>query len=143
MPLTKLNNMETPTKTAKELGLIPKYEPMTPEQTKMLTRVLIGTPVENIEMPFVIRILEKRIEVMQLPIKFTVKGKFAALTLSEGNPGKMMTILIDCLTKYEGQEVDGGMICDIYPIGFYSENSFMDYVDNYIKTRQVKWSQIY
>lgn len=86
---------------------------------------------------------------MELPIEFTAKAKMLALILTGGNPGKMMTVLIDCLTYWDlekGQEkvlVDDSKICDLYPTGFYTEDSVINLVDNYFKTRKVAWSEIY
>jgi len=134
-------------KNAIELGFVPQYCQMTEEQTEMLMKVLftkekdINIPDDNI--PFVLQILDKRIKAAKLPIKFSVKGKFAAMVLSSGNPGRIVTILIDCLTEYEGQTVTDEMICNIYPWGFYNNNSFFEYVEKYLKPRRVKWSQIY
>jgi len=132
--------------TARDLGFHPRFEPMTRDQTGNLMAILMNEAEPQIpdsEMPFAIQILDKRVSVMNLPIKFTLKGKLAMWVLTDGNPGRMMTALIDCLTNHEGQEITAEIICELYPVGFYSENSLMDYVDNYIKTRQVKWSQIY
>ena len=95
------------------------------------------------ELPHVIRILDKRIEVMKLPIKFNLKAKLLLFVLTDSNPGRMMLALIDSLTKYEGKEVTEGEICDIYPEGFYSEESVLEYVEKYCKTRLCKWSEIY
>ena len=89
------------------------------------------------------KILEKRIEVLKLPIEFTNNAKIAIDCFTLGNPGKTVALLIDCLTKYEGQKVSVSMLSDVYPFGFYNEETFEDYVDNYLKTNKAKWSEIY
>jgi hypothetical protein len=136
--------------TAKELGFISTYSPMSEEQTHQFMSILLGEMKEGFEemmsseeAPFPIQILNKRVELMELPISFTAKAKMLALILTEGNPGRIMTVLIDCLTRFEGQEVDDYKLIQVYPEGFYSENSFIDLVDNYFKLRKVKWSEIY
>ena len=80
---------------------------------------------------------------MKLPIKFTLKAKFILWVLTEQNPGKMMVALIDCLTHYEGTEVTDDQVCELYPDGFYTDDSVRNYVDNYCKTKLCKWSEIY
>lgn len=87
-------------------------------------------------------IIEKRIEVLKLPIKFTDYALIAHLAFSD-RPGKSVMLLIDSLTKYEGQTVTSRMLCDLYPMGFYSDDTATDYIDNHLKKRTVKWSEIY
>jgi hypothetical protein len=58
-------------------------------------------------------------------------------------PGSTVALLIDCLNKYEGQTVTCAMLADLYPSGFYDEPTLMKYVDDYLKTRKVKWAEIY
>lgn len=96
-------------------------------------------------LPMIPKIIRKRIEVMQLPINFTISGLIAIDALACGNPGKAIAILIDCLTSFEGNLAVSAddLINKIYPNGFYSDDVFIDYVDNYIKQRKVKWAEIY
>lgn len=135
------------TKSAKELGYNPIYTPMTKEQSENFVRVLMADPqdikIDGKDIPFVLQVLNKRIEVMNLPINFTSQAKLLALILSNGNPGKMMIILIDCLINFEGKEVSGDDICNLYPMGFYNEISTTNYIDNYLKPHKCKWSEIY
>jgi len=136
-----------PDKTAKELGFVPKYEPLSNKNTEYLVTILMGGPMKEIldtEAPFPIQVLRKRISGLNLPIKFTPKAELIALILTEGNPGKMITLLIDCLTEFQGETIDENSLCEnLYPWGFYTYESFVDYIDNYIKPRKVKWSNIY
>ena len=138
--------METMIKeTAKDLGFIPKYVPMTHEQTLMFIGALGGINEEEYKknIPFSIQILDKRIEALKLPITFTIQAKVLAMILTDGNPGKMMTVLIDALTRFENKEIDSHDITRLYAIGFDSDESFQDYVETYIKTKKIKWSEIY
>jgi len=95
----------------------------------------------------VIEIMVKRIEVFKLPIEFTPEGLIASYAMTENNPGRAVTLLIDCLTKHEGKTVNASMLADMYPHGFYSEETLMDYVDNYLRNieirNQIKWAEIY
>jgi len=94
-----------------------------------------------------IEILLKRIEVLKLPITFTPEGLIAAYAMTENNPGRAVTLLIDCLTEHEGGTINASMLADMYPYGFYNEETFTDYVDNYLKNpdtrNQIKWAEIY
>lgn len=138
-------------KTAIELGFKPEYEAMTKEQTELLMHILFSrTHMGNKEVdlpeedkPWPIKMIEKRIEVLKLPIKLETSAKLAMVILTGGNPGKMNAALIDILTKYEGKTVTSDEICELYPMGFYTEESVHDYINNYLKTKKVKWSHIY
>ncbi len=114
--------------------------------------ILMGEPNEGFEeefngskAPFPIQILNKRIEALELKIKFTGKAKLLLLIYTEGNPGKIVTSLIDCLTKFGNKEftIDCDELVQVYPDGFYTEDSFIELVDDYFKTRKVIWSEIY
>lgn len=135
-------------KSAKELGFVGRTIPMTQDQSKLFITACLAKEQDiakslKANNMFVIQVLEKRIKAFELPITFTAKGKLAAMAISDGNPGKMITILIECLTKYEGEEIDDNKLSYLYPMGFYDDNSFINLVDNYFKTRNVKWSEIY
>jgi len=131
----------------KDCEFKPFYEKFIEDQMKSLIEITVNEPKENFEKEidklFPIQIFNKRIEVFNLPIKFTGKAKLLSLVYTEGNPGKMMALLIDCLQKYDGEVIDIDKLVEIYPEGFYTQESFIDYVDNYIKTRKVAWSEIY
>ena len=142
-----MSNNKSMEKTARELGFIPRYKAMTRDQTESLMRVVL-TKEEDINipdnnLPFILQLLNKRVEALKLSINFTNKGKLAAMVLSEGNPGRMVTILIDCLIKYEGKTITDDEICSLYPMGFYDDDSFEIYVEQYLKPKKTKWSNIY
>jgi len=108
-----------------------------------------GIPMEELRAMNIpmIEILMKRVEVLKLPISFTPEGLVAAYAITENNPGRVVTLLIDCLTEHEGKTVNASMLADMYPFGFYSEETFTSYVDDYLKNPevrpQVKWAEIY
>jgi len=133
-------------KTAKELGFKQIMKPMTKEQTNSFITIMLGEPRTNLpeeELPFTLKMLNKRLEVMDLPIKITERAKWLLFILTEQNPGKMNVALIDCLTEYSEGKVDYDEVVDLYPMGFYTDESVIDYVENYIKPRLCRWSQIY
>lgn len=138
--------MEESLLTAKELGFKPNYTPMDREQFEVLINLMFteSLDIPKEERPFGVQILDKRIEGLEFPIKMNDRTKLFILSLSNGNPGKIVTILIDCLTKFEGREATVENICEeLYPMGFYSDQSFTDYVNNYLKPHRCKWSQVY
>jgi hypothetical protein len=96
---------------------------------------------------FAVEVIMKRIEAYGLPISFTPEGLIGAYALSENIPGRVVVLLIDCLTKFEGQTVTASMLADLYPFGFYSEETFTRYVDKYLKDKdmrpRVRWACIY
>ena len=84
---------------------------------------------------------------MNLPISFTPEGLIAAYALTENVVGRAIALLIDCLTKWEGQKITASMLADLYPYGFYSEETFSKYVNDYLKNPElrsnIKWAEIY
>ena len=137
------------TKTAKELGFVPQYKPMTIEEMEQFIRVNMFPSEKlpegmDIHKLFPVQIILKRIEAMELPVSFTEKALLLAVIMTGGNPGAMMTVLIDGLTMFEDQEIDSDMIAmKMYPWGFYTQESIIQYIETYVKTRKVKWSNIY
>ena len=99
---------------------------------------------ENI---FVIEAILKRITVLNLPIEFTPEGLIAAYAFTENVVGRAMLLLIDCLTLFEGKKVNANMLADVYPFGFYNEETSEDYINNYLKNKDIrdniKWAGIY
>jgi hypothetical protein len=131
--------------TPKELGFSPQYKEMDEDQAEMYMSVLLSQTKEipKDDIPFPIQIIDKRIEAMNLPISFTGKAKILALILTDGNPGRMVTVLIDALIEHEGEEVDHEKLSLLYPMGFYSDTSFDIYVNDFLKEGKSKWSEIY
>lgn len=137
------------TQTATQLGFNPRYSEMSREQSELLMSVIFSSmkcdevDIPEEEKPHPIKMIEKRIEVIKLPITLKPSAKLAILILTDGNPGKMNAALIDCLIRFENKEVSVGEICELYPMGFYSDKSALEYIDNYLKTKKTKWSEIY
>lgn len=127
-------------------GLNPTYAPMTDEQSKtFISAVLIEVQKKDIPEVndiFGVQILNKRLEVMKLPIHFTDPAKLASMAMAD-TPGAIVTILIDCLNAFEGKTVTTEDIANLYPVGFYTPESLEKYIDGYLKTRKVKWAELY
>jgi hypothetical protein len=124
----------------------PKYVPMSEIRSKLY---LIGCltdhekkPSPNIDEQFLIQILNKRIEVLKLPISFSDGAKNCILALTD-RPGSVMALLVDCLNNFEGQTVTSKELADLYPMGFYDEETMLRYIDEYLKPRKIKWAEIY
>lgn len=109
------------------------------------------------------KIIDKRIEVLNLPIKLEPKLEVAA-TIWCTNAGRTVAFLIDCLKfiskgngVYAKWLIDHpkGLtpekitltlddVCDhIYPHGTYTEDYFCDYIDNTLKKLKCDWAEIY
>ena len=128
--------------------------PMKPAEAKLFAmavlleqssgRALLADTIDENEKSMAMDVVLKRIKAFDLPIGFTIPGLVALECLAGGNAGSLIVILIDCLNKYEGRmDVSLKDLSDIYPFGFYNDEVFTDYVDNYLKPRKLKWSQIY
>lgn len=136
-------------------GLNPTYETsITPERAHSLLAATMAEAVggeadledkkdlEELEEEFLIKILNKRIEGMKLPISFSPAAKMAILAFCD-RPGSVVILLIDCLNAYEGQRVTVPMLVELYSDGFYDEGTLLRYIDDYMKLRKVKWSYVY
>jgi hypothetical protein len=132
----------------------PKYAPLNENDSRLFVIATLndmadkkGEPqqpdvIQAIENEFLIQILNKRIEVMELPIKFTLGAKMAALALVD-RPGGIVALLVDCLNNFEGETVDVRKLSDLYPMGWYDEDTFIRYVDEHLKPKKVKWAEVY
>jgi hypothetical protein len=121
-------------------------EPLSMNNTRLLLLAVTNEMKgETLELwpSHIINMIDTKIKELELPIKFNHMGMLTLLALSDGNPGRAVSILIDCLTLHEGQEITADMLCEMYPWGHYNEKTFADYVDNYLKPRKVKWSELY
>jgi hypothetical protein len=98
--------------------------------------------LEELNEEFLIQILDRRIEVMKLPISFSPAAKLAILALID-RPGSVVVLLIDCLNAYEKLKVTVPLLVELYPEGFYDEPTLERYVEGYMKPRKVKWSDVY
>lgn len=132
-------------------GLNPTYQPLTETGSKILLSAIIGeegkAPMSEeqrkyLNNMFLVQVLKKRLEVFKLPIEFSDDTILAMLAFVD-RPGTMMVLLIDCLNAYEGKKVTVAMLVDLYPTGFYDEATFGRYIDDFLKTRKVKWSEVY
>ena len=132
-------------------GIELKTQNMTPEKAVFMFDCIAlahqykdFTIVDKIEaeLPWPALAVRKRIEVMKLPISFTSTAlfSFAAFT---GVVGGYITILIDCLNKFEDKIVTLDDLIDLYPNGWYTEESFGYYVDNHLKKKTFKWAEVY
>lgn len=141
---TSINNFKSPT------GIDLQVESMSKDGTEIFIKCVMaeqaGAKIDlhdgSLEVPFLTDILLKRIEGLKLPIAFT---PIAALGINAlvNNPGKAICLLVDALNKYEGETVTMEKLSELYPSGFYTEDSFEKYVDEYLKPRKVKWAEIY
>ncbi len=129
-----------------------KMTPLSDERAKMFVIATftelkndkdgVDPEIPELENHFLIQILNKRIEALKLPIKFSCSAKLAALALAD-RPGAMVALLIDCLNAHEGETITSGHLAELYPAGFYDEDSMCKYIDEYIKPRKIKWAEIY
>lgn len=134
--------------------LKPTFQSMSDDQTKLFfvasmaevtESKITPTQKERIDEQFLIKVIDSRIQHFKLPISFTHSGKLAVLALVD-RPGSAMLLLLDCLNAYEGKEVNAGLLADLYPVGFYDEDTIGRYIDAYAKPKnptKMKWAEIY
>jgi len=101
----------------------------------------ISKITKEINDSYLIQILKKKIEVLELPIKFNDYALVSVLVFCD-RPGAIVLLLIDCLQEYENEEITVVKLVELYPFGFYSEQAMIDRI-NEIKTGKSKWSEIY
>lgn len=64
--------------------------------------------------------------------------------LSGGNPGRAIMMLIDLCGTFKNRSIiTSEEITEKYPNGIYSDDTFMNICDNYVKTEKVLFSEMY
>lgn len=130
-------------------GLKLECEELSREDGSLLLNILSmqyedsGINTDEVAALFTSKVIDGRIKAFNLPIKFTPAGYLLAGLFSRGSPGKVVTILVDALNKFEGKTIGHDEMIDLYPFGFYTEDAFTSYVDDHLKKRAVKWAEIY
>ena len=126
-------------------GLKPTYTPLDLERSKLLLLAVMNEEqLEGKEPPphFFTDVIDRRVEELKLPISFTNGARIAILSLIDRVEAAVV-LLVDCLNAYEGRRVTVRMLADLYPTGFYDEETFIRYIDGYMKPRKTRWSEIY
>ena len=130
-------------------------EPMDKDQSEMFIKLVMAEameqkgdakplpPIAEEDLPFTSKVVAKRIEALSLPISFNTFGYLTIEVFARGNPGRAVTILIDCLTEYEGEEIGTNELSKLYPWGFYTEEALIEKIDYEFKPHEVLWSEIY
>jgi len=135
-----------------------RFKPMTVEQTKLLASILMSNneyaEIAEKDYPFLSQIVKKRIEALNLPVRFTPAALVAVNAFCD-RPGSAVVLLIDTLNKFcteemyqnwlaktpigEGlspREVKVSDLCNVYPYGFYTEEALEDVIDNTMKAHR-------
>lgn len=146
----------------------PKYKPLSEDQMQIFASLTMGEmagsqiEVPENEKPFFVSVIEKRIEGLNLPIRFTENAKYSSMAFCKV-VGDAVIFLVDSLRAkvpkeiYEKWKNDPHSITEedkievnmndiamsVYPTGYYTEDSFADYIDNFLKENKVPWAEIY
>ena len=124
------------------------YQRLSNENAELLIHCLLieqETPdfeVKEEDLHLLGKIIKKRIDVLKLPIKFN-NIALLSVTIFCAVPGHAVVLLIDCLNKYENETVTVGKLCELYPMGFYTDKEVQRYVEEEIKTKLKKFSYVY
>jgi hypothetical protein len=125
------------------------FKPLNDDQADFLFKLLSVKDDESKfkfkgdnEIPFLSDIVRRRINVMKLPIIFTDLALLAVNCFVD-RPGSAVLLLIDALDKYENKVVTVSDLCMLYPDGFYTNEKLIDIIDNELKNKTRKWSEIY
>jgi len=124
-----------------------KFQILNQENSKLLFQLLM-TELQDInykidkELPFLSMIVKKRINAMKLPITFTDLA-LVGVNVFADRAGLAVLLLIDCLNYFEGKTITVRDLTDLYPSGFYTEEEAQKIIDEEIKTKKMKWSNIY
>lgn len=131
------------------------YKPMSPEDTQIFMSIsfMNDESADNIlkEMTSgdnfnAVNIIYKRYqafkEVMNLP-EMTSKAFLSSMYLGIDSPGKAVLFLVDILGRSEGNITENDISMNMYPYGFYDDSSCRLIIDDYIKTKKLKYSEMY
>lgn len=146
----------------------PRFRPLEQDQMEIFAMLTIGEmdgksiEVPEKEKPFFISVIETRISGMNLPIRFTPNALYTSMAFCKV-VGDSVVFLVDCLRAKVPKETylkwkeDSGSITEedivevnvndiamsVYPNGYHTESSFEDYIDNFLKPREIEWAEIY
>ncbi len=104
---------------------------------------------------FLPKIIQKRIDVMKLPVRFTFGALLSILAFTD-RAGAAVILLIDVLQSFVKDEQSSSyvtitteMLVDLYPNGFYDfdRKDFQDWIDTYVKkgggNKRIEWAEVY
>ena len=94
---------------------------------------------------FITKVLKKRIEAFKLEDKINDEVLAMWICFGISSPGAAIIYLIDLLEFYEThhRKADISDISNIYPFGFYDENTLLFIIDNIMKPNRSIFSKIY
>ena len=150
--MSKYNNTK---ELAKAEGIKLDHKPMSTEQSEVFIQLTMMGKEARIEAIDKMRTTQsicnlaiKRIESLNLPIDLDVC--FLIDIFAEGVPGRAVFMIIDLMNYYEDNLKEVNMkadwdvaVTEIYPWGFYSNETIVNIVDNYVKTNKLRNSEIY
>lgn len=136
---------KVPLKDAKPLGTVESTALIAMLMAEMSNDIPPQDIQEAIKEDFYSKVLEKRIEVHDLPIAFNIFAS-ASIPIFCDRIGSVVVLLIDCLEcledKQDKKEISLQDLCMIYPCGFYKEPQLIDRIDQ-IKLCKTKWDFLY
>ena len=140
-------------------GLIKDYVPFKEFQTKLFVmftmedkkkpedRIFINDFInsDDYNNQFLTKVLKKRIEACELSNMINEEVLAMWVCFSISSPGAAIIYLIDLLEFYETykRKAEISDISNIYPFGFYNENTLLFIIDNIMKPNKSIWSKIY
>ena len=125
-----------------------KTQPLSDTKAELLVKCLLmeqekgDIKIDEKDLHLLGRIIQKRIDVLGLPIKFTNIALLSVGCFCEVAGGAVV-LLIDCLNKFPNETITVGKLCEVYPDGFYTESELERYVETDIKTRKINFSDLY
>lgn len=132
-----------------------KAQPLNKDDSILLVQLTISESqnsglaqkvLDSIKDEFLYNVYKKRVEVMKLPLKMTPETLLFLLSVSD-RPGHVTCFIIDCLELQRDLKKETLTLTDIvdnlYPWGFYTEEGFIDRIDNEIKQGKSEFSFVY
>lgn len=102
--------------------------------------------LKGVEDSFLYKIYQKRMEVLKLPLKLSPTALFFLICLCD-RVGHVPVFMIDCLELQRDLHKDNLTLDDVvkglYPWGFYTEEAFINRIDNEIKPGKGEFDSIY
>jgi hypothetical protein len=132
-----------------------KAQPLNKEKSILLINLTISEDrnsgmaqkvLDEIKGEFLYNVYKKRVEVMKLPLKMTPEALLFLLSISD-RAGHVTCFIIDCLELQRDLKKEtltlSDIVINLYPWGFYTEEAFIERIDEEIKQGKSEFSFVY
>ena len=132
----------------KQEGIIPLYTSMAREHVELFIamHMLEGEDVPEVLEEPLVKIMKNKLSLIEKENVITEKAYVGLLSLGIDNPGKAVVTVIDVLNyldKKDKERFEFDDIVNLYPMGTYEQETFIEIVDKIMKPKKCRYSELY